>query len=199
MPSTPRSEPVPPEPGSAAGDTSDTSDTGGHRKEGTRLQRAGRACWAALGVAGVLALVGYVASVLSIVVVPAVLALFPATLLVPLARWLRRHGAPDALAAITAILAAVVGLAVLVGAMVPLVAAEAPELAESAADGVAEIEAWLDDEPFGASVGGVAELLGAAQEQVGEIGDVAGEALAAATAAFETVIGLVLLLVVLFF
>lgn len=165
----------------------------------SRLQRAGRVCWALLGMAGVLAVAGYVASLLSIVVVPVVLALFPATLLVPLAGWMRKGGAPSALAAVATIVAAIATIALLVGAMVPVVAAEVPGLADSAADGMAEIEQWLADGPFGVEVGGLSDVLSMAQQQVGEMGDVAGDALSAATTAFEVIVGGVLMVVVLFF
>ena len=176
-----------------------STDHAGEPRGLWRLRRAGHASWALVGVLALLVAVGYLASLLSLVVVPLVLALFPATLLAPVAGWLRRRGVPAALAALAAILAALLLFGAVIGAMVPLVAAEAPALTESAAEGVAELEAWLEDEPFGLEVGGLNELLAAAQDQLGEVGELAPQLLDAATTAFETVAGLVLMFVVLFF
>lgn len=164
-----------------------------------RLWRAGRTAWASLGVLAIIAAVLYAAGTLSLVVVPLVLALFPATLLWPAAAWMKRHGVPGALAALASILAALLLFAAVIGAMVALVMAELPALTESAAEGVAELDEWLEQEPFGLEVGGLRELLSAAQEQIGEVGDLAPHAIAAATTAFETIAGMVLLFVVLFF
>ena len=169
------------------------------RRAPSRLWQAGRTAWAVLGVLAVLAVVGYAASLLSLIVVPLVLALFPATLLVPVAAWMRRRGVPSALAAIASILAALLLFAALVGAMIPLVAAELPDLADSAEEGIAEIETLLAEDPFGIDLPGIDEVLGTIREQVGEVGDLAAQALDAAVVAFETVTGLIVVLVLLFF
>jgi putative heme transporter len=184
--------------------TDDTDDaaapvpTGGP-PEPTRLWRVGRSAWALVGVAVALALLGYVASALTIVLVPVVLALFPATLLAPVADRLRRLGLPSALAALLALLLGlVVFFGVLAGA-IALVVAQLPELLESAAEGIGQIEAWLEDDPLGIGVEGFSDLLAFVQEQLGEAGDLAGQASTAAVLAFEAVAGLLLLFVVLFF
>jgi putative heme transporter len=183
--------------------TDDTDDaapvpTGGP-PEPTRLWRVGRSAWALVGVAVVLAILGYVASALTIVIVPVVLALFPATLLAPVADRLRRFGLPSAVAALLSLLLGlVVFFGVLAGA-IALVVAQLPELLESAAEGIGQIEAWLEDDPFGIGVEGFGDLLAFAQEQLGEAGDLAGQASTAAVLAFEVVAGLLLLFVVLFF
>jgi putative heme transporter len=163
------------------------------------LWRAGRTGWAALGVIAILAVIGYLASQVSLVVVPVVLALFPATLLWPLASFLKRHRFPGALAALTSILAALLLFAAVIGALVALVQAELPALMRSAAEGISALDDWLESEPFGLEVGGLRELLSAAQAQLGEVSDLAPAALSAATTAFETVVSIVLLIVVLFF
>jgi putative heme transporter len=183
--------------------TDDTTDaapvpTGGP-PEPTRLLHVGRGAWALVGVAVVLAILGYVASALTIVIVPVVLALFPATLLAPVADRLRRFGLPSAVAALLSLLLGlVVFFGVLAGA-IALVVAQLPELLESAAEGIGQIEAWLEDDPLGIGVEGFGDLLAFAQEQLGEAGDLAGQASTAAVLAFEVVAGLLLLFVVLFF
>jgi putative heme transporter len=192
---TPPAEPRPP-----AGEADDESRAIGPPRRGTAwLWRAGRTGWAVLGVVALIVLLGYLAGVLSLVVVPVVLALFPATLLYPVARWLKEHGVPPALAALAAILGALILFAAVISAMVPLVIAEVPALTRSAADGIAAFEEWLQRDPFGIEVDGLGDLLAAAQQQIGEVGDLVPQAVGAATTAFETLAGLVLLFVVLFF
>jgi putative heme transporter len=163
-----------------------------------RLLVAGRVGWAVIGVAGAVVVVGFVIGRLSLVVVPVVLALFPATLLVPLTNRLKRR-LPDALAASITLVAGFVAIGLVVGLMVPLVAAELPGLADTASEGVAEVARFLDEGPFGLDLGGVAGLIDGAREQLGDLGELAGPALDAATAALEIVVATVLLLVVLFF
>lgn len=165
----------------------------------SRLWTAGRTSWALLGIAGILAVVLYLMSLVPLVMIPLVLALFPATLLVPVASRLCRWGWPPALAAVTSLLAGIALLAALIGAMVPLVAAELPALAESAGDGVADIDRLLERQPFGLEVGGVSELLDRAQDALPGAGEMASQALGAAVVAFETVAGVLLMVVLLFF
>lgn len=179
---------------SAAGEAS----TGAREGQHERLLAAGRAGWAILGIAGVVVVVGLIVGRLSLVVVPVVLALFPAALLAPLADRLRRR-LPDALAASIALLAGLAAIGLIVGAMVPLVAAELPRLADTAGEGIAEVARFLDDGPFGLDLGGVAGLAERAREQLGDVGELAGPALDAATAALEIVVASLLSLVVLFF
>jgi putative heme transporter len=163
-----------------------------------RLWRLGRTSWALLGLLLVAALVGYVLSLVPLVVVPLVLALFPATLLAPVASWLRKVGAPDALAAIASILLGFLLIGALIGAMIPVVAAQAPELAESAAGGIEELETFLRD-GLDLEIGGVDEIIDLVREQIGEAGELAPQAFTAVAVAFETIAGILLLFVVLFF
>lgn len=163
------------------------------------VQRIGRTAWALLGILVLIAATAWAASRVMLVVVPVVLALFPATLLVPVSRWLQQRKVPAALAALLSILTGLAGLGLLIGLMVPLVIAELPQLADSATAGLAEFEGFLSDNPFGIEIGGFSGLLEMAQEQLGEAGDVAGPAVDAAIKAFEFVAGILLMLVVLFF
>jgi putative heme transporter len=164
-----------------------------------RLWRVGRTAWALVGIALAVAVLGLIAGELTLVLVPVILALFPATLLVPVAGWLKERGVPAALAGLVTILAGIALIGAVIGAMVPLVASELPDLAESASQGVAQIEDFLEDEPLGIEADGVEGLLSTAREQLGEVGDYAGQATGAAFAAFEAVAGLLLLFVALFF
>ncbi|GGI04581.1 hypothetical protein GCM10011354_09810 [Egicoccus halophilus] len=152
-----------------------------------------------LGILAIVAVVLYLMSMVTVLVIPVVLALFPATLLRPITNALRKVKVPDALSSLLAILIAVGAIAGVIGAMVPLVVNQIPELTESATEGIDEIEAWLDDEPFGLQVGGLSDLVEMAQDQLGDLGEYAGQAAGAAFAAFEALIGFLLLFVVLFF
>lgn len=177
----------------------DPAETSAQTPGQARLWQVGRSAWATAGIVVVTAGVLYLVSLVSLLVVSVVLALFPATLLGPVADRLRRARLPDALAALLAIVLGVGLVAGLLGAMVPVVANQVPALVESATEGIADVEAWLDTEPFGIEVGGLTDLAEAAQQQVGDLGAYAGQAAGAAYAAFEVLVGLLLLFVVLFF
>ena len=182
--------------------TDGTRDTVGTRSPTAgqdRLWQAGRTSWS---VAGILVLVGVVAVVLSqipLVVIPLLLALFPATLLIPVEKFLERRGAPSALASITSILAAIVLVLGTLAIITTLVVMQLPELVESANEGLEQVEGFLADDPLGIGLTTVAGIVAAAAEQLGEVGELAPQALEAAVAAFEFVAGLLILLVVLFF
>lgn len=169
--------------------------SGMRASDGTQaLLRAGRVAWAAVGIIALLVVAGLVAGQLTLVVVPLVLALFPAALLEPVARGLRRVGVPAALAALVTILAALLVLAAVVALLVPAVAAELPQLTRSLERGVGQL---LDRAPV--DIGGPDGLLDRARQELGSGDDLAGRALAAATAVVEGVAGLLFGLVALFF
>jgi putative heme transporter len=163
------------------------------------LRRAGRLAWAVLGILGVLVVLGILASRITLVIVPVILALFPATLLVPIAAHLKRVGFPEALASLLTILGAILLFVGVVGAMVPLVIRETPGLAESAGEGIREIEEILQRVAPGFEIGGMTDVLDMIQAHLGEAGDIAAQAFAAGAGAFETLAGLALLFVSLFF
>ncbi len=163
------------------------------------VRRLGSTAWAVIGIAGVVVIVGYLAGRLSLIVIPVVLALFPATLLVPVSSKLKSLGLPNSLAAVASIVLGFLLIGAVVGAMIPLVAAEAPALIESAGGGVQEIEALLADDPFNLGIDGPTGLLEAARDQLGQLTDYTGQAAAAASATFEALAGLLLLFIILFF
>lgn len=158
-----------------------------------RFLRVGRRAWSAVGVVAVLVMAGLVASRLSLVIVPLVLALFPAALLEPVVRRLKRLGLAPAVAAAVALVGSLLLLAGVVALLVPVVAAELPDLADSFGQGLAEV---LAQAPVDL---GVEELAERARELLGEAGEMAGQAVEAATAVVEVVAGLLFGLVVLFF
>jgi len=163
------------------------------------IARAGRAAWAVIGIGGVLVLVAVVSARLSLILIPVVLALFPATLLAPVASRLKGWGTPDSVASLASMLLALLVIGGLVGAMVPLVAADLPELADSATSGIEQIEGFLEDDPLRLGLDGPSEILAAVRDQLGQLGDYAEQAVSAGTAAFRTIAGFLLLTVLLFF
>ncbi len=163
------------------------------------LARAGVVAWAVIGIVGVLVLFGFVATRLSLIVIPLVLALFPATLLAPVAARLKAWGAPHSLAALASMLLALLVVGAIIGAMVPLVAADFPDLVESANSGIEEIEALLEGDPFGVGIDGPSDLFEAVRDGLGEVGEYVDQALSAGAAAVRMLAGLLLLTVILFF
>lgn len=164
-----------------------------------RLRRVGVTAWWILGIGGVLVALGYLASLLSLVIVPVVLALFPATLLLPVARWLKGRGVPAGAAAIVSLVGGVLLIVAVIGLMVPLVTAELPGLIESASEGVAELEEFLAEGPLGLEIDGISDLLRRAGEQLGGEDGEDGQATQALVTAFEGLAGFLLMLVLLFF
>jgi putative heme transporter len=163
-----------------------------------RIRRIGTVAWTVVGVALAVAVVWFAASQVSLVIIPLVLALFPATLLAPVARWLQERGVPDALTALLSIVLGLGLIAALIGAMVPLVLAELPSLLDSAGEGLDDLSELLEDGPFGIDLGGIDGLLTMAGEQLGDA-DATGQVTDAAITAVEVVTGTLLLMVVLFF
>lgn len=163
------------------------------------LLRAGRYAWAAVGVIALLVVLGLLAGQLVLVVVPLIIALFPAALLEPVARGLKRVGVPAALASLLTIVGSLLLLAGLVTVLVPVVAAELPDLAESFGEGVEDLQGMVEGLPFAPDIGGADQLLQRGREQLGEAGQIMGRAMEAATAVFEVVAGVLFGLVTLFF
>lgn len=165
----------------------------------SKLWQAGRTSWSLAGILVLVVVVGVVLSRIPLVVIPLLLALFPATLLVPVARFLERRGAPSALASIVSIIAAIVLVLGTLAIITTLVVMQLPELVESASEGLGEIEGFLEDDPLGIGLTGVAGIVDTVGEQLGEIGELAPQAIQAAVVAFEFVAGLLIMVVVLFF
>jgi putative heme transporter len=163
-----------------------------------RLWRAGRTAWAILGLIAVILLAGYLASRLSFILLPVVLALFPATLLMPFATWLQQYGLPAAGAALLTLLIGILLLFGVIAGIIVLVIAQLPDLIETAKQGIVQFEQLLAQAPAGVEERAY-ELLERLRAQLGEAGDLALQAIRATLTAFETLAGGLLLLVILFF
>jgi putative heme transporter len=186
-----------PAPASRDGDQHVVAASGAPRSTG--LSRTGRIAWTAVGVGVALVLAWYVASAVALVLVPLVIALFPATLLVPVAEALSRRGVPRALAAFLGVLTGIVVFFGVLAGIVAMVVTQMSDLLDSAADGVAELETLLSSDPLGVGVTGLSDLIEMGRERFGDGGGVAEQAGSAASKAAEVLAGFLLTLVVLFF
>jgi predicted PurR-regulated permease PerM len=166
--------------------------------QGRRLRRAGLTAWAILGIAGVLVLAGYLASLLALILVPMVLALFPATLLEPVARRVRGWGVPRTLAALGTLLAGLLLVGGLLAGTVGLVVSGAPEVTESVGEGLERLEELVGQVAPGASFQSTDDLLEMLNGEEGS-GALAGRAMRMTLGVFEAAAGGVLFLVILFF
>jgi putative heme transporter len=164
---------------------------------GSGIRGWGRTAWAVLGILGVLVVVGYLSLVLSLVVVPLVLALFPATLLVPVVGYLCRRGVPRAVASLGTLFAAVLLFSAVAAVTVGLVVSEIPEVADSVRDGISRVEELVQRVAPDVSLSGVEDIVAMVEEGEGE--GMASRVLAFTSGVFDVVAGGVLTLVILFF
>ncbi|HUQ00513.1 MAG TPA: AI-2E family transporter, partial [Aeromicrobium sp.] len=141
--------------------------------------------------------VGWAIGQLWVVVFPAILALIVTTVLSPGAVWLRRRKVPSALAALTMLLAFLLGFTGLVAILTPQVAGQAPELARSASAGLQTVRDWLTDGPLDLSDGQITRAIEAVQDKLRDsaqaISSGVFSTLGAATSALVTIV-LVLML-----
>jgi putative heme transporter len=112
---------------------------------------AAAASWRFLAIAGAIVAIVYALVHLRVVVLPIIVALLVSTLLLPLVSWLKRRGAPDALAATAAMLAGLVVVAAIATAVAPSVADQFGDLRPQAEDGLREASEILADPPFNVS------------------------------------------------
>jgi len=93
-----------------------------------------------LGLAGAFVVAGYLASLLALILIPLVLALFPATLLGPVARRFRAWSVPRSVAALGTLAVGVLVVGGLLTVTVGFVVSGAPEVVESVGEGVEKLE-----------------------------------------------------------
>jgi putative heme transporter len=151
-----------------------------------------------LGAAAVAALLA-LTTPLRVVAVPALLALFPAAVLVPAQRRLRAQGVPAALAA-ALLTAAAVSVVVSAAALaVPMMVAELPRLVDSLAVALRQVMAALEASPLGVGIAGLDPLLERGGTLLRSNGDPLAQATAALEVAGEVIAGTIILVVTLFF
>jgi len=166
--------------------------------------RFGRLAWAFLGVLALAAVAGLVLRELSLVVVPLLLALFPATLLVPVVRRLERWRLPRTLAAILTFLGGLILFLGVAAGTVTLVVAQLPDVLDSAGEGIEGLEDLVGRVVPGFEIpaaGDIREMildrLDGSDDGEGS-GEIARQAISMTMSAVEVVAGMVLFLVILF-
>src|SRR5215208_4385413 len=97
---------------------------------------AAAASWRFVAVSAAVYVVMYGLVHLRVIVLPIIVALLASTLLLPVARWLKGRGLPDAAAAAAAMLAAFALLALILTLIAPSIAGQFGELRTQAEDGV---------------------------------------------------------------
>ena len=138
------------------------------------VRHVGRIAWSVLGILGLVALSGLILRQLALVVVPLVLALFPATLLVPVSRFLERWKVPRTLAAFLTLLGGIIVFGGVAAGAITLVVAEAPDLADSAGEGIERVEELVGRAVPGFQLPGRDEILQILRESFVETSDETG-------------------------
>ena len=124
--------------------------------------------WRLLVVLTAAGLVLYLLILLKIIVVPVIVALFLATLLVPLVRWLEGRGWPHLTAVLAVFAGAVLLLAAIVAGFIPLIGNELGTLQQRADEGVREVQEFIASRPFGLSEEDLNRYLEQARQRITE-------------------------------
>ncbi|MGY1839481.1 MULTISPECIES: AI-2E family transporter [unclassified Modestobacter] len=147
-----------------------------------------------------LIVIGYVLGKLWVVLLPVVLGLLFTTVLWPLARFLRKHSWPPALAALVTLLLFLAAFGGIIAWIAPQVVNQVEDLADQFSAGLQEIQEWLAGPPFNLGDGQVDDAIDSVINQVqSNAQNIAGYAYTTATTIGSIVINLVLALVLTFF
>jgi predicted PurR-regulated permease PerM len=164
------------------------------------LQRLAAWSWRLLVILTAAGLLLYLLIQLKVIVVPVIVALFLATLLVPLVRWLEGRGWKHLPAVLTVFGGAVLLIAAIVTGLVPLIGKELDTLRQRADEGIVEVQRYIASRPFGLSEDDLSSYLDQARAWFSEnsSGFTQG-AVRGATLVGEVLTGLILSLFLTFF
>ena len=144
--------------------------------------------------------VAWVVGRLWVVLLPVILGLLFATVLWPPTRFLRRHRWPPALAAAVVLLLFLGLVAGLVAFIAPQVADQVTELADQAADGLEQVQQWLQGPPFNIDEEQIGQYVDQAINSVqANASNIAGYAATGASAVGNGLLNLLLALLLAFF
>ncbi len=164
------------------------------------LARLAAWSWRLLVVLAAAGLLVYLLILLKVIVVPVIVALFLATLLVPLVRWLEARGWRHIWAVLGVFLGAVLLLVGIIAGFVPLIGNELDTLRQRADEGVAEVQRFVASRPFGLSEEDLNRYLEQARQRFTENSSgLTRGAVAGVTVVGELVTGLILSLFLTFF
>jgi putative heme transporter len=161
------------------------------------LDRGAAIGWRLLVIGAVVLALAIALSRVLVVIVPIVVALFLSTILVPAARFLRRHRWPPLAATWAVFLAGLVIIGGIVAWLVPTISGELSRVGDSASRGSDQVQHWLVHGPFHLSRKDVHHDYNNALDQVKS--HAGGFAARGATIAGEVATGLLLSLVLTFF
>lgn len=117
-------------------------------------------------IAAAAVVIGFVVGRLWVVVLPTLLALIVSTLVWPPARWLRSKGWPPAAAAITVVLIALAALGLIVGFITPPVVDQIGDIANSASDGLTQVQDYVTGPPLNLSEEQISALRGVITDRI---------------------------------
>ncbi len=145
-------------------------------------------------------LLGWIVAHVWSILLPVMLALVLATVLAPPARLLHERGSvPKTLAAAIVLLGSVAVVGVIGAVIVPTVAPQVTDLADSATMGLSDVRTFLRDGPFGVTQGQIDSLIKAAQDRLqSSASTIASGVLVGLGALTSALINLVLTLVLAF-
>ncbi|HEV8425914.1 MAG TPA: AI-2E family transporter [Actinomycetes bacterium] len=164
------------------------------------LRRLAAWSWRLLVIITAAGLLLYLLILLKVIVVPVIVALFLATLLVPVVNWLQARGWSHLPSVLAVFLGAVLLLAAIVAGFIPLIGNELDTLRQRADEGVREVQAFIASRPFGLSEDDLNRYLEQARERLTESsGGLTRGAVQGATLIGELLTGLILTLFLTFF
>lgn len=164
------------------------------------LRRTGGWGWRLLAIAGAIGLLLWILAELYLVTLPVIVALIVATLAVPPARALERRGLAPALAATIVVIGGLVALGALVGLLTPSFVDQIVELGPTVQAGIEDVLTWLEDGPLGWDRERIDELLAQARANASSSGgQIFSSVVSGAAIVAETLAGLALVIVLLFF
>lgn len=156
--------------------------------------------WRLLVILTAAGLALYLLIQLKVIVVPVIVALFLATLLVPLVRWLQARGWKHLPAVLTVFGGAVLLLVAIILGFIPLISNELDTLRQRADEGVAEVQRYIASRPFGLSEADLNRYLDQARERFTENSSgLTRGAVEGVTLIGEVITGLILSLFLTFF
>lgn len=161
--------------------------------------RSGMYAWAIVGLLALGIAVLYVAGQISIVVIPLGIALFPAAVLYPPARWLKARNVPDAAAAALVLIGFIAIVAGIIAFVIPQVTGQIDSLTESLQQGLDQLRQTAEQGFLFLPPIDLNNITGQLQDFVSQSEGLRSGALAAATTAGRFLVGLVLALFALFF
>jgi putative heme transporter len=132
------------------------------------LARLAAWSWRLLVVLAAAGLLLYLLITLKVIVVPVIVALFLATLLVPLVKALEARGWRHIWAVLAVFAAAVLLVAAIIAGFIPLIGNELDNLRQRADEGVAEVQRWVASRPFGLSEDDLSRYLDQARQRFTE-------------------------------